>query len=256
MSKQPGKGLHHLMLTWLVFTGVLIFALIVSWNEGVLTLLYLGDKSKISWAITLLYLLVTVHVIRRVWTISFQINAANAVYDIIRKQDNLVIRVIGDNVDINGKSSLPPSYATQYIHDLVTHYNNLSVVPEDFSQNNADLMEVYESRLKDPHEIGWFIADIMIKLGLLGTIIGFILMLGSVVNVADFDVTTMQKILKYMSSGMGTALYTTMAGLVCSMLATAQYHMLDQHIDELIENLKHLTQVYVMPRIHLGQEDG
>lgn len=256
MNKQPYTGVHHLLLIWLVFTGVVIFSLIVCWHEGVLMLLYMGDKSRISWAITLMYLLLTAHIIRRVWFISSQINAANIVSDFIKKQDDLVIRVIDNNVDINGKSSLPPSYATQYIHDLVTRYNNLAVIPEDISQNNADLIEVYESRLKGPHEIGWFVADAMIKLGLLGTIIGFILMLGSVMNVADFDVTTMQKILQHMSTGMGTALYTTMAGLVCSMLATAQYHMLDQHIDELIENLKHLTQVYVMPRIHLGQEDG
>lgn len=246
--------MHHLLLTWLAFTGVVIFALTVSWNEGVLTLLYMGDKSKISWAITLLYLLITGHVIQRVWIISSQINAANDVYNIITRQDNLVIRVIDDNVDINGKSSLPPSYATQFIHDLVTRYNNLSVVPEDANQNNADLIDVYESRMKGPHEIGWFVADIMIKLGLLGTIIGFILMLGSVVNVADFDVTTMQKILRHMSSGMGTALYTTMAGLICSMLATAQYHLLERHIDEMIENMKHLAQIYVLPRIHQKQE--
>lgn len=253
MNKEITKGQHHLLLSWLVFTGAVIFALLVAWNEGVLTLLYMGDKSRISWAITLLFIIVTFHVMRRVWVISSQINAARDVSEFIRKQDKLVIRVIGDNVDINGKSSLPPSYATQFIHDLVTRYNNHAVSSEDSVQGNSDLIEVYESRLKGPHEIGWFIADIMIKLGLMGTIIGFVLMLGSVVNIADFDVTTMQKILRNMSSGMGTALYTTMAGLVCSMLSTIQYHMLERNIDEMIENLKHLAQVYVLPRLHQAE---
>jgi uncharacterized membrane protein (DUF485 family) len=253
MNKEITKGQHHLLLSWLVFTGAVIFALLVAWNEGVLTLLYMGDKSRISWAITLLFIIVTFHVMRRVWVISSQINAARDVSEFIRKQDKLVIRVIGDNVDINGKSSLPPSYATQFIHDLVTRYNNHAVSSEDSVQGNSDLIEVYESRLKGPHEIGWFIADIMIKLGLMGTIIGFVLMLGSVVNIADFDVTTMQKILRNMSSGMGTALYTTMAGLVCSMLSTIQYHMLERNIDEMIENLKHLAQVYILPRLHQAE---
>ncbi len=112
------------------------------------------------------------------------------------------------------------------------------------------MIEVYEARLKSPHEIGWFSADIMIKLGLLGTIIGFIFMLGSVANITDFDITSMQKILKHMSTGMGTALYTTMAGLVCSMLATVQYHMLDTSIDDLIQTTKHLAQVYILPKIN------
>ena len=75
--------------------------------------------------------------------------------------------------------------------------------------NHKELIEVFEAKLKNPHNLGWFFTDIMIKLGLLGTIIG------SVVNVTDFDVTTMQNILKEMSSGMGTTLYTTFAGLTC-----------------------------------------
>ena len=107
---------------------------------------------------------------------------------------------------------------------------------------NPELLETLEDRLKNPHNIGWFCTDIMIKLGLLGTIIGFVLMLGSVVNVSDFDANAMQNILKQMSSGMGTALYTTFAGLVCSILTAAQFFMLDQAADELVDEAKGLTQ--------------
>ena len=89
----------------------------------------------------------------------------------------------------------------------------------------------------------------MLKLGLLGTIVGFVLMLASVANVTDFDVSTMQTILKKMSTGMGTALYTTFAGLVCSILTASQYYMLDQASEEILETTKHLSQVYVLPRL-------
>ena len=112
---------------------------------------------------------------------------------------------------------------------------------------------MYESRLKGPQEIGWFVSDMMLKLGLLGTIIGFIFMLGSVSNIADFDVSSMQKILRHMSTGMGTALYTTLAGLTCSVLSAMQYHMLDRHADELIELIRHLTQVHVIPKVSGNQ---
>ncbi len=75
-------------------------------------------------------------------------------------------------------------------------------------------------------------------------------MLGSVANIADFDVSNMQKILQHMSNGMGTALYTTLAGLVCSILSAMQYHMIDRHVDELIELTRHLTQVHVIPKLN------
>jgi len=153
-----------------------------------------------------------------------------------------------DKVYINGESILPDCVVTDYIHDLLNKANS-EKENNDTNVTNAELIEVYESKLKGAHDIGWFVSDVMIKMGLLGTIIGFIMMLGSVANITDFDVTTMQKILSHMSTGMGTALYTTLAGLVCSMLSAAQYHMLDRSVDELIETTKHLTQVYVLPRL-------
>lgn len=106
---------------------------------------------------------------------------------------------------------------------------------------------MYKHRMKNPNEIGWFASDLMIKLGLLGTVIGFVMMLASVVNVRDFDVSSMQSVLQKMSNGMGTALYTTVAGLICSMLATVQYHMLDQAAESLIETARYLTHARIQP---------
>ena len=74
-------------------------------------------------------------------------------------------------------------------------------------------------------------------------------MLGTVANITDIDLNAIQDILTHMSSGMGTALYTTFAGLVCSILAGVQYQMLDRGADDLIETAKHLSSVYVLPKL-------
>jgi hypothetical protein len=241
------KGPHHLLLSWTIFTGIIIFSLFVAWQEEVIFALYASDKSKISFAITLLYLVMTVHCARRIYLISTQINDSRLVEDLIRESTELELNINDDKVHINGNTALPDCIVTNYIHDLLHKGKNKNGIDSGIANN--ELIEVYESKLKGPHDIGWFMADLMIKMGLLGTIIGFILMLASVANITDFDVTTMQKVLKQMSIGMGTALYTTLAGLTCSMLMAAQYHMLDRGADELIETTKHLTQVYILPRI-------
>tara|TARA_B110000196_G_C20595719_1_gene408376 strand:- start:118 stop:540 length:423 start_codon:yes stop_codon:yes gene_type:complete len=136
----------------------------------------------------------------------------------------------------------------EYIRDLC--FRNSKISESEDNGSSSDLNDVYNSRLKGPQEIGWFVSDMMLKLGLLGTIIGFIFMLGSVANIADFDVSNMQKVLRHMSDGMGTALYTTLVGLVCSVLSAMQYHMIDRHADELIELTRHMTQVHVIPKIN------
>ncbi len=245
------KGEHHLLLVWLLLISLIGFALFLALREKVLLLLYLGDVSKLSWVITLMFIIMTLYCARRVWFISVEINHSEKVYALARRHE---LAVNGDQVYLDNNEKLPDCLLTRYLLDLFYRAQS-SPAPDEQTENitvnanNKELIEVFEAKLKNPHNLGWFCTDIMIKLGLLGTIIGFVLMLGSVVNVTDFDVTTMQNILKEMSSGMGTALYTTFAGLTCSILTAAQFHLLDQAADELIDTTKHLTQVHILPKL-------
>ena len=245
MKEQPD---HSLLLRWLILTGLIAFSLLIAWNEDVIGLLFSVDKSRISWAIALIYFLVTLHCATRVYTISLQTNLSREVDQIIKNEKQLKFTIDDEEVSINSKIKLPDCFMTEYIRDL--YYRNKGINSAEDTGTNSDLIDVYESRLKGPQEIGWFVSDMMLKLGLLGTIIGFIFMLGSVSNIADFDVSSMQKILRHMSNGMGTALYTTLAGLTCSVLSALQYHMIDRHADELIELTRHLTQVHVIPKVN------
>lgn len=245
MKEQPE---HSLLLRWLILTGLIAFALIIAWDKDVISLLFSVDQSKICWVIALAYLLVTLHCAGRIYTLSSQTNLSREVDDIIKKEDTLDLTINDEEVYINSNIKLPDCFMTEYIRDLHYRYKNKNKTEDPGS--SSDLIDVYESRLKGPQEIGWLVSDMMLKLGLLGTIIGFIFMLGSVANIADFDVSGMQKILKHMSNGMGTALYTTLAGLTCSILSAIQYHMLDRHADELIELTRHLTQVHVIPKLN------
>jgi len=68
-------------------------------------------------------------------------------------------------------------------------------------------------------EIAWFMSESMLALGMIGTVAGFILMLGSSfegLNVEDTE--SLKETLTAMALGMSTALYTTLTGLVCSQL--------------------------------------
>ncbi|MBL1142365.1 MAG: hypothetical protein HND53_10075 [Proteobacteria bacterium] len=245
MKEQPE---HSLLLKWLILTGLIAFSIIIAWNEGVFSLLFNIDKSRIASVIALIYLLVTLHCARLTYIISSQTNLSRKVDNMIKNEDKLDLKFDDDAIFINSSKKLPDCFMTDYIGDL--YYTNKNTSGSEESSSHSDLIDVYESRLKGPQELGWFVSDMMLKLGLLGTIIGFIFMLASVANIADFDVSNMQKILQHMSNGMGTALYTTLAGLICSILSALQYHMIDRHVDELIELTRHLTQVHVIPKFN------
>ena len=78
------------------------------------------------------------------------------------------------------------------------------------------------------YDVEWFVSEMMISLGMVGTVIGFIYMLYSVfssLNIAD--TLAVQQSLGKMAQGMGTALLTTLVGLVSSVLIKSQLVMVE-----------------------------
>ena len=72
-------------------------------------------------------------------------------------------------------------------------------------------------------DVGWFVAESCLAIGMVGTVTGFLLMLGTAFK--DLDVTnvvSLQDALINMALGMSTALYTTLTGLVCSLIIKVQ----------------------------------
>lgn len=93
--------------------------------------------------------------------------------------------------------------------------------------NNKDYIE---SRIK----IGWFISESCSALGMIGTVAGFLLMLGAAFTNIDVSSSeSMQLVISNMALGMSTALYTTLVGLVCSLLLKIQLVNVEYYIDSL-----------------------
>lgn len=78
----------------------------------------------------------------------------------------------------------------------------------------------------------WFAGETMLSLGMVGTVVGFIYMLTTVFTDLDVaDTASVQQALAMMATGMGTALWTTLVGLVCSILLKLQLVLVDEHVD-------------------------
>ncbi|MEM7468409.1 MAG: MotA/TolQ/ExbB proton channel family protein [Pseudomonadota bacterium] len=220
---------HHLVLIWLIITGLIIFGFTVCWDQGLLTALFEGDQSRICLVIGLLYIVGTIHCAQRLLFLSRELNAAqNTGQLVMRESGRGTLRHDGETLTVGANVVVPPSAIASYLSDAI------STNTHDASNENSNLTEAFAEKLKGSHEAGWFIVDVLLKLGLVGTIIGFILMLGSVADTSSLDVNTMQKVLKQMSSGMGTALFTTLAGLIGSMLLGLQYLLADKSADEIV----------------------
>ena len=105
------------------------------------------------------------------------------------------------------------------------------------STGRQSLLKILEDELSNRHALGHMISDILLKLGLTGTVVGFILMLLPIGEMKDFDPEKIQPLLSSMSGGMAVALYTTLSGLVTSTTLKFQYFLLDSSLSKLINSL-------------------
>tara|TARA_B100000424_G_scaffold137190_1_gene104053 strand:- start:325 stop:780 length:456 start_codon:yes stop_codon:yes gene_type:complete len=75
----------------------------------------------------------------------------------------------------------------------------------------------------------WFVSEITVSLGMIGTVVGFIFMLYSVFGNINLDDTSLIKSsLSTMAQGMGTALLTTLIGLTTSVLLKCQLILINE----------------------------
>ena len=103
--------------------------------------------------------------------------------------------------------------------------------------NKKSLQEELKLRLYEIVDNGFFVSDTLLKLGIVGTVIGFIIMLSSLSTIDEMNLAKMNNLLLGMSSGMKVALYTTLSGLICSILLTIQNNFFESKINLFISKI-------------------
>lgn len=104
----------------------------------------------------------------------------------------------------------------------------------DRHAGRAEAAQLLSERSHGPHETAWWFASAAIKLGLLGTVVGFIVMSMQISHMQLFDISEVQTLLKQMTQGMAIALYTTLVGLAANLWLGLQLLLLDRMADQVV----------------------
>ena len=180
---------------------LVVFLIYLIVDLGLFSLIVESDKSKISIIILGLYLVSCIH-----WFF------------------------VALNLDKEIKSIENPDKTT-LIGSFVTDIMSIGQTSVDKK------ITLLQDELSNKFSFGYLVVDVLLKLGLTGTVIGFILMLLPIGEIQDFDPKILQKLLSTMSGGMAVALYTTLTGLISSMLLKFQYFLLDMRLSDNINYL-------------------
>jgi hypothetical protein len=107
----------------------------------------------------------------------------------------------------------------------------------DRARDAALAPQLLADRTHGPHETAWWFCGATLKLGLLGTVVGFIVMASQIGQTASFELDQIQSLLKQMTTGMAIALYTTLVGLVGNLWLGLQLMLLDRLGDQLAADI-------------------
>lgn len=243
---------HNFLLRWLIFIGVIVTAAAVAWHQELFALLLENDPSRISIVILLAFVSMTGHAGWRIAELTRQLGAAHAARRLLEADGTAVLRLEGGTPTLGSGRRIPVGWLAGHIAQLLRKFARGGTAPRAPAER-SQLLDALSQRVRGPQQFGWLVADLMIKLGLLGTVIGFILMLGAVTDVEQLDVALIQQLLTKMSGGMRVALFTTVCGLVAGTLLGIQYHLADRAADELLASITEIVEVHVVPRL-LGDE--
>ncbi|MGQ0657704.1 MAG: MotA/TolQ/ExbB proton channel family protein [Chromatiales bacterium] len=243
---------HFLLLTWLLTVGLIVFGTVVCLDTGLIQVMIETDRSMICLVVIAIYVVGLAHSLWRTWYLSRELNLVartQAMLDAQLRDERMEIRD-GRVQTLHGQF-LPDGFISRYIVDLV-RTRQAEELAEKATEGRTDILEAYASEVRSAHEFGWFVIDLMLKVGFLGTLIGFIMMLGSVSQQELLDASMMQRVLKQMSFGMSTALNTTLVSLVTGILLSVPYYLLGRGLDELLESTIRVAEVEVWPRLRMS----
>jgi MotA/TolQ/ExbB proton channel family len=231
------------LLLWMIFTGLTVFAAVVLWRYGYFHLMVASDRTYISSVVAVLYVLTCGHCFWRTRAIAREADAARRCRAVLIGPD--AARALDPDARL-----LPAGLVTNHIRNLVTKARTQG-------QGRIDqtlLLRTLADRLRGSNGFGSFASDTLMKLGLLGTIIGFIIMLAPIAGLDVNDKLAMKSSMGLMSDGMAVAMYTTLAGLVGSILVRIQYYMLDGATGRVFSDAVMLTETRVTPRLERAME--
>ena len=214
----------NLVFRALIMSGLVAFGFFLAARYGLITLALDSDKSYISYLILVVYGLATLHWL---W-LAYQLGNERKVFASL---DGLPPR------QTETAAGSPAGLLGRFLSNLARKRRSAETA------DASVLVNAFGDELLNRHALGHFISDVLLKLGLLGTVVGFIFMLLPIGDIDEFDPSIMRDLLAAMSSGMAVALYTTLAGLVTSTLLKLQYHLLDASAADLTTRLAVLVDV-------------
>jgi hypothetical protein len=233
------------LLRWLIVICLTVLGVAVLWKLGLIRLMFETDRTRISSVILGLFALTTLHCMAQTCIVS---------------RDLIAVRRFREQM-------LRGGFARHRLEDpgglgedslIAHHVGNLVAKSKAQKGRRIDqtlLLRALADRIRSREKLGLFVAEALLRLALLGTAVGFILMLVPIAGLLAFDAESLRRALAGMSGGMATALNITVTGIATALVLKLEYFCLDKALVDLVDGITEVTEVHVISALE-GAADG
>lgn len=196
---------RSLLILRFALLNLFAFALLgVAYTQGYVHKVIQADQTYLSVIIFIVFVIGLVLCGQKVWQTNIEINAINS----------------GAGLQSNN------------IKHLVTAINNSS------AESRTNLSGSMRLRLAHRISVVRHLGNTLVLLGLIGTVLGFIIALSGVDPEKASDVNSIAPMVSTLIQGMSTALYTTLIGSILNVWLMANYQLLSGGTVQLIASLQ------------------
>jgi hypothetical protein len=236
----PGRnGAYDAVLKWVLLMALIALAVVVSYDYGLLNYLFGADRSKITVLIAVLYVGFSGHCLWILVELSREYRRALQIKDVLATSDRVPAMPRGGGL------------IDRYVADLIRSREH----PSEGDGDAHLLMQSLGASFRRRTKIGTYGTDLLYKLGMLGTMVGFVMMLNSMGDLSNFDVDTLRGALQDMIAGMAVSLLTTIAGLIGGILLRLEYNVADALVTDISQTAVSFTEVSLLPLLARGERD-
>ena len=196
-------GRHQLILRFALFNMAVSALAGAAWTQGWAGLLLKGDDTGISAGIFLVFLAGLGFCARRVWQVSMELEQVRAL------------------------APLRGSVAARHLADVAQRDSGARAIA------TSRLKLVLSSRISPVLQV----ANSLVLLGLIGTVVGFIIALSGVDPETAGDASAIAPMVSELIHGMSVALYTTLVGAILHLWLKVNYLVLAGGVVQLLDGL-------------------
>ena len=217
VSPAPSATRPHLLILRFALLNLVAVAILgAAWAQGLVDLVLRSDRTHICVVIFVVFLGGLAVCARKVWRTSIELEAARR----------------------------PDWQREKALDELLAPLRHCE--PEQ----RGNLFGALRMRLSQRITAVRHVAGNLVLLGLVGTVVGFIVALSGVDPTQAGDVKSVAPMVAGLIEGMSTALYTTLVGSVLNIWLMANYQLLAGGTVQLIAALAELIENHARPRLH------